>query len=57
MAGYRLGVLRGDGIGPEIVEATLRVLEAAQRSEPECRIEWVPLAMGWAAIRATSSST
>ena len=53
---YRLGVLRGDGIGPEIVEATVRVLEAAQQRDGRLRFEWVPLPMGWEAIRATGSA-
>jgi 3-isopropylmalate dehydrogenase len=53
---HRLGVLRGDGIGPEIVEATVRVLEAAQQRDSRVRFEWVPLAMGWEAIRATGSA-
>jgi 3-isopropylmalate dehydrogenase len=53
---YRLGVLKGDGIGPEIVEATLQVLEAAQRRRGRVRFEWVPLPMGWEAIRATGSA-
>jgi 3-isopropylmalate dehydrogenase len=48
---YRLGVLAGDGIGPEIVEATLRVLEAAQQRDSRLRFEWVPLPIGWEAIR------
>ena len=29
MAGYRIGVIPGDGIGPEVVREALRVLEAA----------------------------
>jgi 3-isopropylmalate dehydrogenase len=53
---YRLGVLKGDGIGPEIVEATVQVLEAAQRRDGRVRFEWVPLPMGWEAIRATGSA-
>jgi 3-isopropylmalate dehydrogenase len=53
---YRLGVLKGDGIGPEIVEATLKVLEAAQRQNARLAFEWVPLPMGWEAIRATGSA-
>ena len=47
---YRLGVLNGDGIGPEITAATLRVLEAALPDD--LAIEWVPLPMGWEAIRS-----
>jgi 3-isopropylmalate dehydrogenase len=34
MAGLRILVLEGDGIGPEITAATLTVLEAAQRALP-----------------------
>ena len=50
---YRLGVLAGDGIGPEIVEATLTVLEAVQRRDSRLRLEWVALPIGWEAIRQT----
>jgi 3-isopropylmalate dehydrogenase len=53
---YRLGVLKGDGIGPEIVEATITVLEAAERRSGKRRFEWAPLPMGWEAIRATGSA-
>jgi 3-isopropylmalate dehydrogenase len=52
MGRYRLGVLRGDGIGPEIVEAALQILEAVQARDPRLTFEWVPLAMGWEAIRS-----
>ena len=51
MMAYRLGVLTGDGIGPEIVEATMRVLEAAQQRDSRLQFEWVPLPIGWEAIR------
>jgi len=51
MGTYRLGVLSGDGIGPEIVEATLRVLEAVQQRDRRLKFEWVPLPIGWEAIR------
>jgi 3-isopropylmalate dehydrogenase len=53
---YRLGVLRGDGIGPEIVDATLHVLGAAEQRQPHPDFEWVPLPVGWEAIRATGSA-
>jgi 3-isopropylmalate dehydrogenase len=53
---YRLGVLKGDGIGPEIVEATLEVLKAAERRNGRVGFEWVSLPMGWEAIRATGSA-
>ncbi|MFA5365437.1 MAG: isocitrate/isopropylmalate family dehydrogenase, partial [Candidatus Bathyarchaeia archaeon] len=29
---YNIAVLKGDGIGPEITEATIKVLEAAQEN-------------------------
>jgi len=56
MTTYRLGVLTGDRIGPEIVEATLRVLDAVQRRDSSLRFEWIPLPMGWEAIRKTGSA-
>ncbi|MCD8083400.1 MAG: isocitrate/isopropylmalate dehydrogenase family protein [Clostridiales bacterium] len=39
--GISVGVIRGNGIGPEITEATLRVLEATG-----IPFEWVPVAVG-----------
>ncbi len=53
---YRLGVLAGDGIGPEIIEATLRVLEAVQQRDRRLGFEWVPLTIGWEAIRTAGSA-
>ncbi len=53
---YRLGVLAGDGIGPEIMEATLSVLDAVQGRDARLRFEWVPLPMGWEAIRKAGSA-
>lgn len=52
---YRLGVLAGDGIGPEIVAAAVRVLEAAQQGD-RLRFEWRPLPMGLEAIRTVGSA-
>ncbi|TXG92745.1 isocitrate/isopropylmalate dehydrogenase family protein [Rhodococcus rhodnii] len=51
----RIGTITGDGIGHEIVPATLQVvaaaIEATDRDEPEpLRIEWVPLHIGHDAI-------
>jgi 3-isopropylmalate dehydrogenase len=54
---YRLGVLTGDGIGPEIMKATLRVVEAAQARCAGLRLEWVPLPIGWEAIRQCGCAT
>ncbi len=56
MARYRLGVLRGDGIGPEIVDAAVRVLDAARAATPDLDVEWVPLPVGWEAIRAAGTA-
>lgn len=56
MPTYRLGVLAGDGIGPEIVEATLRVLEAVQKRDGRLRFDFVPLPMGWEAIRKSGTA-
>ncbi len=53
---YRLGVLAGDGIGPEIVEATLRVMEAVRQRDSRLRVEWVRLPVGWEAIRTTGTA-
>lgn len=47
---YRVGVLVGDGIGPEIVPATVEVLRAALDTEPSVALDLVHLAMGAAAI-------
>ncbi|MCL8207691.1 MAG: isocitrate/isopropylmalate dehydrogenase family protein [Actinomycetia bacterium] len=47
---YRLGVLKGDGIGPEVVAAAEAVARAATTLE-DLAVEWIPLPMGWDAIR------
>src|SRR5262249_32263190 len=46
MASYRLGVLHGDGIGPEIVPAAVRAVDAAS---PDL-VDWVELPFGGSAI-------
>jgi 3-isopropylmalate dehydrogenase len=48
---YRVGVLEGDGIGPEIVPAAVRVMDAATAAVGGgSTIDWVPLPLGAAAI-------
>ena len=47
---YRLGVMDGDGIGPEIVPAAVAVVDAALRAAETPAIDWTPLALGSAAI-------
>ncbi|MFI7065936.1 isocitrate/isopropylmalate dehydrogenase family protein [Kribbella sp. NPDC050124] len=53
---YRLGVLSGDGIGPEIVPATVRVLDAAVAAAGGASIGWVPLPVGAEAIDTHGSA-
>jgi 3-isopropylmalate dehydrogenase len=47
---YRLGVLHGDGIGPEIVPASVAILDAAVAAVGAPAIEWSELPLGRAAI-------
>jgi 3-isopropylmalate dehydrogenase len=51
MAEYKIGVLLGDGIGPEIVRATTEVLTAASKLVDNVKLDWLELPMGWSAIR------
>ena len=48
--GLRLGVLLGDGIGPEIVPASVRVVDAALAAAGAAPVEWRELPMGASAI-------
>jgi 3-isopropylmalate dehydrogenase len=50
MASYKIGVLYGDGIGPEITRATVEVLSAASRLVGTTQFEYVELPMGWDGI-------
>ncbi|MBM7808391.1 3-isopropylmalate dehydrogenase [Geodermatophilus bullaregiensis] len=47
---YRLGVMLGDGIGPEIVPASVRVVDAALAAADAERVEWQELPVGASAI-------
>jgi len=51
----RLGVLEGDGIGPEIVPAAIAAADAALR-RANTAVQWVPLPVGLAAIAAHGSA-
>ena len=53
---YRLGVLEGDGIGPEIVPAATCVVDAAL-ARTGGAVEWVPLPIGWTAIHQHGEHT
>src|SRR5699024_9535957 len=50
MKQYQLGVFHGDGIGKEIVEATMKVLEEAASSFSNIHIDLEVLPMGLSAI-------
>lgn len=49
---YQLGVLNGDGIGPEVVGAAVSVVDAAIQGVADVELEWRPLPMGLSAIEA-----
>ncbi|WP_405497772.1 isocitrate/isopropylmalate dehydrogenase family protein [Nocardia sp. NBC_00511] len=51
----RLGLLEGDGIGPEIVRATRDVVDDAFESTGQQPVEWVSLPFGRAAIEEFGS--
>jgi 3-isopropylmalate dehydrogenase len=47
---YTLGVLQGDGIGPEITPASVAVVDAALAAAGADPVDWIELPMGLAAI-------
>jgi 3-isopropylmalate dehydrogenase len=47
---YRLGVMLGDGIGPEIVPASVRVVDAALAAAGAEPVDWLELPLGASAI-------
>lgn len=49
---YLLGVLYGDGIGKEVVEATLDVVHSLSKAEPEVNLDLEIVPMGQTAITA-----
>jgi 3-isopropylmalate dehydrogenase len=51
MSTYRIGVLRGDAIGPEIVQACLAIFEQAMHTYNGAGYELVEGSMGFEAIR------
>ena len=50
MTVYRIGVLGGDGIGPEIVDAAVKVVKTAS-CKAGVKMEWIYLPMGWEGIK------
>jgi 3-isopropylmalate dehydrogenase len=53
----RLGLLEGDGIGPEIVPASVEVINAALEAAGEPAIEWITLPLGRTAIDTLGEHT
>jgi 3-isopropylmalate dehydrogenase len=53
---YRLGVMLGDGIGPEIVPASVRVVDAALTAAGAAPVEWQELPLGASAIEEHGSA-
>jgi 3-isopropylmalate dehydrogenase len=53
----RLGLLEGDGIGPEIVPASVEVVDAALESAGVPAIDWVALPLGRQAIDSHGEHT
>jgi 3-isopropylmalate dehydrogenase len=53
---YRLGVMLGDGIGPEIVPASVRVVDAALAAAGAEPVEWQELPLGASAIEEHGSA-
>jgi 3-isopropylmalate dehydrogenase len=54
---YRLGVLHGDGIGPEIVPSSVTIIDAAFAAAGLEQIDWVELPLGAAAIAEHGAHT
>jgi 3-isopropylmalate dehydrogenase len=53
---YRLGVMLGDGIGPEIVPASVRVVDAALAAAGADPVAWHELPLGASAIEEHGSA-
>ncbi|HEX3721853.1 MAG TPA: isocitrate/isopropylmalate dehydrogenase family protein [Nitrolancea sp.] len=56
MGEYRLAVMDGDGIGPEVVESVRTVLRVANRLEPELELTQVQLPIGLEAYDASGTT-
>lgn len=52
---YRMGVLKGDGIGPEIVNSSMRILKTALSQFNEPFVEFVECPIGAEASRSSAS--
>jgi tartrate dehydrogenase/decarboxylase/D-malate dehydrogenase len=53
MAAFRIAVIGGDGIGPEVIDQAVQVAEAALRHQPDTRLEWNRLPWSSASYKKT----
>jgi 3-isopropylmalate dehydrogenase len=56
MGNYKIAVMEGDGIGPEIVRETVKVLHAAQSIVEGLHLEFQPYPVGLAAFESKKST-
>ena len=49
MSSIEIPVIAGDGIGPEITSAVLKIVDAAV-STTSLRLEWIPVVAGLSAL-------
>lgn len=56
MGSYRIAVMVGDGIGPEVVPEAVRVLQAAAESQPGLELSFEPLPVGLEAYERLGST-
>lgn len=56
MRRYRIGVLEGDGIGPEVVRPAVESVDAARAAAGGPDVEWIPLPMGLSAYEREGST-
>jgi 3-isopropylmalate dehydrogenase len=54
---YQLAVLHGDGIGPEIVPAAVKIIDAAVKAAGVAPIQWTELPLGRTAIDTHGKAT
>src|SRR5262249_56532432 len=53
MAAFRIAVIGGDGIGPEVIDQAVQVADAALRHEAGARVEWNRLPWSSATYKQT----
>jgi 3-isopropylmalate dehydrogenase len=56
MSTYRIGVLKGDDIGLEVVPVAVQVFKAAVARYPGVKIDWVDLPIGYPSYLATGET-